>query len=457
MFSRKGLHPSQLIAIAFSAIILTGTLLLSLPIATQSGKSTPFIDALFTATSATTVTGLSTLNVETHWNLFGHVVIGFLIQIGGFGIVGFASLVAILLDGRVSLKTRLNATSEAGSNAPNVKQLLLNVLKIMLFFQVILAVVLTWRFATEYSYSFNDAIAHGVFHAISAFNNAGFSLYSDSMIRFARDGWILIPIFTTVFLASLGFPTIAEIRDRLGLKVARILKLAPGYSMPKQWSLNSRIVLWASFALLIFGTVAIALLEWNNPNTFGSLSSTQKVTDSIFASVMPRTAGFNALDVSKMEPTSWLVTSVLMFIGGASASTAGGIKLGTFVVLMFIVYTEIRGDTAVNIGNRRLPRSMQRQALTIVSLYVVVTIASIFILRLSTPFSLDAILLEVVSAVGTVGLSTGITAALPEHAKILLSLLMLFGRLGPIIVATSLALRTTKRHFEYPRERPLIG
>jgi potassium uptake TrkH family protein len=457
MFGRKGLHPSQLIAIAFTAIILSGTLLLSLPIATQSGNSTPFLDALFTATSATTVTGLSTLDVETHWNLFGHVVIGLLIQVGGFGIVGFASLVAILLDGRVSLRTRLNATSEAGSSAPNVKELLLNVLKIMLFFQGILAVILTWRFATEYQYSFNDAMAHGVFHAISAFNNAGFALYSDSMIQFARDGWILIPVFTTVFLASLGFPTIGEIRDRLGLKIAGFFKLTPSYSMPKQWSLNSRIVLWASFALLILGTGAIAALEWNNPNTFGPLTPIQKVMDSIFASVMPRTAGFNSLDVSQMEPTSWLVTSLLMFIGGASASTAGGIKLGTFVVLIFIVYTEIRGDTAVNIGNRRLPRSMQRQALTIVSLYAVVTIGALLIMRASTEFSLDQIFFEVVSAVGTVGLSAGITADLPDHAKFLLALLMLFGRLGPIIVATSLALRRTKRHFEYPKERPLIG
>jgi len=457
MFGRKGLHPSQLIAIAFTAIILSGTLLLSLPIATQSGKSTPFLDALFTATSATTVTGLSTLNVETHWNLFGHVIIGLLIQVGGFGIVGFASLVAILLNGRATLKTRLNATSEVGSSAPNVRELLLNVLKIMLFFQGILAAILTWRFATEYSYSLNDAIGHGVFHAISAFNNAGFALYSDSMIQFARDGWILVPIFTTVFLASLGFPTIAEIRDRLGLKVAAIFKLTPDYTMPKQWSLNSRIVLWASLVLLILGTFAIAILEWNNPNTLGPLTSAQKVVDSVFASVMPRTAGFNSLDVGLMEPTSWLVTGTLMFIGGASASTAGGIKLGTLVVLIYIVYTEIRGDTAVNIGNRRLPRSMQRQALTIVSLYAVVTIGAIFILRVSTEFSLDAILFEVVSAVGTVGLSTGITADLPAHAKILMSLLMLFGRLGPIIVATSLALRRTKRHFEYPKERPLIG
>jgi potassium uptake TrkH family protein len=457
MFGRKGLHPSQIISIAFTAVILLGTALLSLPIATNDGKSTPILDALFTATSATTVTGMSTLDVETHWSLFGHVVIAFLIQVGGFGIVGFASLVAILLEGRVSLKTRLNATSEAGSKAPNVRNLLLNVLRIMLFFQVILATFLTWRFVSEYDYSLNDAMAHGVFHAISAFNNAGFALYSDSMIQFARDGWILVPIFTTVFLASLGFPTIIEIRDRLGLKVAKLLKSKPSYSMPKQWSLNSRIVLWASLALLILGTVAIAFIEWNNPNTLGPLNPVQKIIDSIFASVMPRTAGFNSLDVSQMQPTSWLVSSILMFIGGASASTAGGIKVGTFVVLLYIVYTEIRGDTAVNVGNRRLPRSMQRQALTIVSLYMFVIAGAVLVMRLTTEFTLDQLLFEIVSAVGTVGLSTGITSQMPDHGKIILSLLMLFGRLGPIIVATSLALRKTRRHFEYPKERPLIG
>jgi Trk-type K+ transport system membrane component len=179
--------------------------------------------------------------------------------------------------------------------------------------------------------------------------------------------------------------------------------------------------------------------------------------NSIFASVMPRTAGFNSLDISAMNPATWLVINFLMFIGGASASTAGGIKVGTFVVLLFVVYTEIRGETAVNIGNRRLPRSMQRQALTIVALTASVIATSVLLLRLTTEFSLDQILFEVISAIGTVGLSTGITPNLPDHAKLLLSLIMLFGRLGPIVVATSLALRVSKRHYELPKERPLIG
>jgi Trk-type K+ transport system membrane component len=227
--------------------------------------------------------------------------------------------------------------------------------------------------------------------------------------------------------------------------------------MAAQWSLNSRIVLWSSFVLLIAGTFGVAIMEWNNPQTLGKLDPISKSLDSIFASVMPRTAGFNAMDISALNPATWLGIEILMFIGGASASTAGGIKLGTAVVLFYVIYTEIRGETAVNIGNRRLPRSMQRQALTIVTLTTFVILGAVALLRLTTDFSLDQILFEVVSATGTVGLSTGITADLPDHAKFLLSLLMLFGRLGPIVVATSLALRRTRRHFEYPKERPLIG
>jgi Trk-type K+ transport system membrane component len=292
---------------------------------------------------------------------------------------------------------------------------------------------------------------------MSAFNNAGFALYSDNMMGFARDGWILIPIFVTVFIASIGFPTIVEIRDRAKLKVAGWFNRNLSYTMPAQWSLNSRIVLWGSLVLFVGGTIAIAVLEWNNPKTFGELNTLDKVIDSMFASVMPRTAGFNSVDFTQMTPSTWMVTDILMFVGGASVSTSGGIKIGTAVVLFFIVYTEIRGETAVNIGNRRLPRSMQRQALTILTVTSFVIVGSTMLLRLTTNYTLDQILVEVFSAVGTVGLDAGMSATMPEHAKFLVSLLMLFGRLGPIVVATSIALRRTRRHFEYPKERPLIG
>lgn len=458
MSSRKGLHPTQVVAGAFTAIILLGTFLLWLPISSSSGKYTGLMDALFTSTSAVTVTGLGTLDTETHWSMFGHWVIAILIQIGGFGIVGFASLVGYLLEGRISLKNKMTTTSEASvAVAPDIKTLLKNIAKLMLGFQLVLFVFLFIRFITYYQYSWQDALGHGVFHALASFNNAGFALYSDSLMGFARDGWIIVPVFITVFLASLGFPVLVEIRDRLKLKVFKLFGKKPDYWMKPQWSLNSRIILWSSFVLLVAGTLGIGILEWDNPKTLGPLDPLSKVLDSIFASVMPRTAGFNAMDMGAMHPSTWLGTEILMFIGGASASTAGGIKLGTAVVLFYVIFTEIRGEAAVNIGNRRLPRSMQRQALTIVSLTTFVIIGSVMLMRLTTNFDLDQILFEVVSATGTVGLSTGITADLPDHAKFLLSLLMLFGRLGPIVVATSLAMRRTKRHFEYPKERPLIG
>jgi len=458
MSSRKGLHPTQVVAGAFTAIILLGTFLLWLPISSSSGKYTGLMDALFTSTSAVTVTGLGTLDTETHWSMFGHWVIAILIQVGGFGIVGFASLVGYLLEGRISLKNKMTTTSEASvAVAPDIKTLLKNIAKLMLGFQLVLFLFLFIRFITHYQYTWQDALGHGVFHSLASFNNAGFALYSDSLMGFARDGWIIVPVFVTVFLASLGFPVLVEIRDRFKLKVFKLFGKKPDYWMKPQWSLNSRIILWSSFVLLIAGSLGIGILEWDNPKTLGPLDPLSKVLDSIFASVMPRTAGFNAMDMGAMHPSTWLGTEILMFIGGASASTAGGIKLGTAVVLFYVIFTEIRGEAAVNIGNRRLPRSMQRQALTIVSLTTFVIIGSVMLMRLTTNFDLDQILFEVVSATGTVGLSTGITADLPDHAKFLLSLLMLFGRLGPIVVATSLAMRRTKRHFEYPKERPLIG
>ena len=452
------LSATQLIASAFTALILLGTFLLMLPAASKSGTITNFFDALFTATSAVTVTGLTSLDSETHWSTTGHVILALLIQIGGFGIIGFATLVGFLIEGRVSLKNRISATSESSATKqPDIRTLLKNIAKLMLFFQLVLFLFLAIRFFVEYGYSLEKALAHGGFHAISAFNQAGFTLYTDSLMGFANDGWIIAPVFLISTLAGFGFPVMAELRDRLKLKVYKLAGRTLDYTMPAQWSLNSRIILWASLFLLIVGAVGIAFSEWSNPGTLGTLDPIQKVMASIFTSSMPRSTGLNIIETGAMYTSTWLGIDILMFIGGGSASTAGGIKIGTAVVLLYIVYTEIRGDAAVNVGNRRLPRSMQRQALTIVTLYLFVVIGAIFLLRFTTNFTLDELLFEVISAAGTVGLTTGITPDLPDHAKFLLSLLMLFGRLGPIVVATSLALRKTKRHYELPKERPLIG
>jgi Trk-type K+ transport system membrane component len=429
-----------------------------MPISSKSGSVTNFFDALFTSTSAVTVTGLTTVDTATYWSTTGHVIIAFLIQIGGFGIIGFATLVGFLIEGRISLKSRISATSESSATKqPDVKTLLLNIAKLMMFFQLTLFVFLAVRMFSEYSYSLEKALSHGAFQAISAFNQAGFSLYTDSLMGFAGDGWIIFPVFVIATLAGFGFPVLAEIRDRLKLKLYVLFGKVADYTMPSQWSLNSRIILWASLLLLVIGAIGISISEWTNPATLGAMDPLQKIFASMFTSSMTRSTGLNVIDTAQMYTSTWLGMDILMFIGGASASTAGGIKIGTAVVLFYIVYTEIRGDAAVNVGNRRLPRSMQRQALTIVTLYSLVVLGALFVLRFTTNFTLDELIFEIISATGTVGLSTGITADLPEHGKFLLSVLMLFGRLGPIVVATSLALRKTKRHYELPKERPLIG
>ena len=454
---KKQIHPSRLIVLAFMGVVAVGTALLMMPFTTVSGTSTGFADALFTSASAVTVTGLSTVDTALHWNIFGHFVIALLIQIGGFGIVGFATLLGYLVDGRISLSSRMSARTEATvSGNPDVRKLIFSILKMMLFFEALLFAFLFYRFITEYGYDFQDAVGHGLFHSISAFNNAGFALYSDSLMSFARDGWIIIPIFVGAFMGSLGFPVLSEAWDRM--KNATNKRLGRKHEFfPVQWSLNSRIILWASLILVVGGTIYIAILEWNNPRTLGPLPPLTKILDSIFASIMPRTAGFNAQDITAMHPSTWLGMDVLMFIGGGSASTAGGIKIGTAVVLAYIVFTEIRGETAVNIGNRRLPRSIQRQALTIVGLTASVAAFAIVIMRLTTDFPLDNIIFDVLSAVCTVGLSTGVTMDMHDPGKVMFAILMFIGRVGPVSMATALALRKAKRHFEYPKESPLIG
>jgi Trk-type K+ transport system membrane component len=209
--------------------------------------------------------------------------------------------------------------------------------------------------------------------------------------------------------------------------------------------------------LLVFGSVYFAAIEWNNPATLGPLDFGSKLLNAFTQSVQPRTAGFNSVDLSQVYPATLMGMDLLMFIGGGSASTAGGIKIGTAAVLLFIVWTEIRGETAVNVGSRRLPRSIQRQALTIISLASLAVITATILISLTTKFTTDQIFFEVVSAFGTVGLSTGITAQMPPFGQIILMALMFGGRLGLVVVATALAVRQTKVHFEYPKERPLIG
>ena len=437
------LTPGRAISGAFGLVLAVGTFLLSLPIAVQ-GRSATFMEALFTATSALCVTGHIVVDTPVFWSPFGQGVILVLIQIGGFGVMSIATLLGLLVARRLGLRTRLTAVSETHTVAVgDVRRVLLGVAVITMTTQAVVALVLFLRFWLGYAEEPGRAVWLGVFHAVSAFNNAGFALFSDNLMSFVADPWICLPISAAIILGGLGFPVIMELRRRLLL--------------PRRWTLNTMTVVIGSLVLLVFGAIALTTLEWSNPGTLGPLDPAGRLLAGFAMSVMPRTAGFNTIDVSQMHAESWFVTDILMFIGGGPAGTAGGLKITTFAVLFFIIVAELRGDTAVNMFGKRLPRSTHREALTVALLAVALVVGSTLAIMLMSPFGLDRVLFEVISAFATVGLSTGITADLPEVAQLVLIALMFIGRLGPVLLGSALALTTQKRMYELPKERPIIG
>ncbi|MQA01759.1 MAG: TrkH family potassium uptake protein [Streptosporangiales bacterium] len=433
-----------MIAGGFGSAILLGTGLLSLPFATEAGTRAPFVDALFTSTSAVCVTGLVTVDTSSHWSLSGEIVILVLIQAGGLGIMTLATLLAVVLARRIDLRTRLRAQAETKSlRLQDIRRVVRNIVAFSLGSELVVAVILTARFATAYDRPFGDAAYSGVFHAISAFNNAGFSLHADSLMRYVADPWVTGTIAVAFIVGGLGFPVIFE--------------LVRSWRRPRRWSVLTKLTVGISAALLVIGTVVITISEYNNPKTLGPLNGPAKLLAGFFASATARTAGFNSIDVAEMHPVSWLFTDLLMFIGGGSAGTAGGIKVTTFGLLAFVIWAEMRGESRVNVGRRRVPETNHRQALTIALLGIGLVAVVTFLLLALTPYRLDRVLFETVSAFGTVGLSTGITADLPRVAHVLITVLMFVGRLGPLTLASALALRERPRRYELPEERTIVG
>jgi trk system potassium uptake protein TrkH len=437
-------HPAQLIASGFAGAIAVGTLLLMLPVSHTGGDGTSFVTALFTSTSAVCVTGLTTVDTPTYWSGFGQAVILGLIQVGGLGIMTMASLLGLLVSRRMGLRSRLTAAAETRSlGLGDVRQVLVGVVRVSLLFETATALLLTARFLLGYDESPARATYLGVFHAVSAFNNAGFALYSDSLVPFVTDPWICLPIAAAVIFGGLGFPVLFELRRHL--------------RRPGSWSLHTKLTVSATAALLVVGTVFVTASEWRNPATLGGLDTPGRLLAGFFHGVMPRTAGFNTLDVGAMTEGTWLGTMGLMFIGGGSAGTAGGIKVTTFVILFFTIWAEVRGEPTVNAFDRRIDARVQRQALTVALLAIGAVVSATLVVLELTTYSLDEVLFEVVSAFATVGLSTGITGDLPATAQVVLAILMFVGRLGPITLVSALALRDRQRLYDLPEGRPIIG
>lgn len=440
---RRGLqHPARVIPLAFLSAILLGTLLLMLPISAASGASAPWLTALFTSTSAVCVTGLVVTDTPVYWSPFGQVVILGLFQIGGFGIMTGATLLGLLVSKRLRLGTRLLAQAETRSlGLGDVTGVLKLILAITVCLELAVAIALAARLHFGYGESWGHAAWSGLFHSVSAFNNAGFSIYSDSLMKFVADPLVLTPIMLAIVVGGIGFPVLYEMHRERG-----------GWA---EWSIHSKITLAGTGALLFGGAIMILAYEWNS--TLAELDPFGKLLGALFHSVSARTAGFNTVDVGAMRSETLALHYVLMFIGGGSAGTAGGIKVTTFFLLGLVVWAEIRGTQDTIAFRRRISSETQRQALTVALLGVTVLAVATLALQTLTDLPLDVLLFEAISAFATVGLSTGITDDLPPAGQMILVVLMFVGRVGTITVATALALRGRHLPFRYPEEHPIVG
>ena len=443
--SRQGFSPAQLVSVSFLLLILAGTALLLLPFSRSGPESPEFTTALFTATSATCLTGLTVVDTATYWSHFGQVVIMLLIQVGGLGIMTLATVVSFVLAGQMGVKGRLRAAAEQrGRDLGEIRTIIFGTIGFSLAIELVIAIVLTFRFAAEYGYGFLPAVWEGVFHSISAFNNAGFGLRSNNLVPYVNDAGIILPIAFGIIVGGLGFPVLLELRARWRSKV----KHPP--------SLTLIFTLVGTAILLVVGTIGFALMEWTN--ALRDLSPWSAVQAAFFHSVSSRTAGFNSVDLSDLRPSSLMLTDFLMFIGGGSGGTAGGVKVTTAAVLVAVLIAEVRGDEQLLVAGRRIPGRIVRQAMAVFMMAFLIVGGSIMALQLLLPqFHSHQITFETISAFATVGLTTGITPELPDFARIWLVVLMYLGRIGPITVVAALAARTNRRLYSFPVERPFIG
>lgn len=436
--------PIRLIPLLFLGLILVGTFVLSLPIATADSSRAPLLVAFFTATSAVSVTGLIIVDTPVYWSPFGQATIMVLFQIGGFGIMTAATLFGLMAGRGFGLRDRMATQIERSRlDTGDAASVLKLVFAITIAIEAVVALILAIRFLSAYEMPFAQALWHGLFHSVSAFNNAGFSSFSDSVVRFQSDPVILGPIMLSVIVTALGFPVMQDLRHQ--------------HMRWKRWSLHTKITVTGTIALLSFGFASILAMEWSNPDTLGPMGIGGKVLNAAFHSVMPRTAGFNSLDVGGFHDETIMTNLFLMFVGGGSAGTAGGIKITTFLVLIAIVLSEVLGRRDAGLFQRRFGRAIERQALSVTVLAAALIFAATTYIASISNILLDDILFECISAFSTVGLSTGITADLPPSALLVLCALMFVGRVGTITVATALAMGRRERPYRYPEENPIVG
>ncbi|MCX7923459.1 MAG: TrkH family potassium uptake protein [Clostridia bacterium] len=441
--------PTRIIVFSFAILILTGSFLLTLPIAAKNGQSTPFLDCLFTATSASCVTGLIVYDTYNHWSLFGQIVILSMIQMGGLGIITLATFFSVLLGRKVGLKGMLLAQESINNFSFEgvlklVKRVVLITFAIELAGALILSISYVPRFGPVGFYL-------GIFHGISAFCNAGFDLMGIagngeymSLVGFNNDPIIIYTIASLIIIGGLGFVVWKDLYE---------------YRKTKSLMLHTKLVLVISACLIVFGAIFFFAFEHNNPATMGNLSTFEKVNSAIFHSVTTRTAGFNSLPTNDMREISKVATIILMFIGAAPGSTGGGIKVTTFGVIIFAIISQIMGSNDTIIFKRRVPHYVINKALSIAGLsgMLVVIVTTVILAAENKPFI--NVLYEATSAFGTVGISTGLTPGLSAISKVFLIVTMFLGRVGPLTFAIALSLRANKKASEtvYPEGKIIVG
>lgn len=437
------INPAQTLSLGFLALIFIGTFLLMIPAATKDRHHLSFIDALFEATSAVCVTGLVVVDTETTFTMFGQIILLVLIQVGGLGFMTFGILIALFLGRNIGLKGRLMIQESLNQiSLEGMVRLVKFVVGFTFIIEGIGAIILGIRWATELG--FPRSLYYGIFHSISAFNNAGFDIMGEfrSMTDYVGDSTIILTLSSLLIIGGIGYTVVLDLIKKKSFK---------------NLSLHSKLVIIVSLALNVVGTILIFILEYKNPGTLGDLSLKDKILGAYFHGVVPRTAGFNSLNLPDLTLSSQFVTMVLMFIGGGSGGTAGGIKVTTFVVIILAVWTLIRGKDEVEVMGRSLPKELVFRAFSITLYSTFIVFFTIFILTISEKAPLNVLMFEVISAFATVGMSLGLTPELSPIGKIVISILMFIGRVGPLTLAFALARVNKKQSFKYAEERIMIG
>lgn len=438
---RRELSPPQILALLLATQMLLGAILLSLPVASATGKSLPFLDALFTAASASAVTGLTVVHTRDTFSLFGELVIMILIQLGGLGLMTVASVVALTTGRRISLRHRILMQE---SLAQNRLQGIVRLVKEVLLFTAVVegsgALLLAWRWSDQLGWG--RALYYGLFHAVSAFDNAGFDLFTNSLTAFRGDLLVNLVISALLIIGGLGFGVVAEVSH--------------GWRW-RHFSLHTRMVLGTTALLIGLATAVILFLEWRNPATLAGLPWQEKLLASYFQAVTPRTAGFSTLSIGQMREATLLFVIVLMFIGASPGSTGGGIKTTTFAALLAMVFCLVSGREETTVFGRRLETLVIYRAMAIAVISIGIVAGATLVLLVSGDGTFGEALFESTSAFGTVGLSTGITGDLSAASKIALILTMYAGRVGPLTLAFALMQRAQRAKIRLPEEKIMVG